>query len=483
MKKLLFISLALGLILSACGTAATQPTLPAQTGTPTITPTTTQTPTSTITPLPIIPTFTPTFDVSTIVTVTPAEKAVCPKEDTTLTPNFPYCNAYSCEDASYHEQVLEFLNAGGTHKSIFNAFPNPPSFPESGALVSKDFTNDGIPELVYSTSFNGLFIFGCANGRYTVLGNIEQIKFSYEILSAKDLNGDGVPEFVIADRDTGGAKGLSIYSWNGREFQSMIMILWGTEAIDVLAMDSVNEIVFRNTNNNGKIEIWMRGGITHRIDFYASGLPWREETKRLSWNGSHFTLSYIEYALPEYRFQALQDADRETIYGRFDKALTYYLETIFNDKLDWWSKERKEFESYNKINSYIDSISSGMSETPTPYPTLAVVSPDPAEYPRLAAYAYYRIMLLYLAQRQEAEAASTYETLQSTFGNDPYAAPYVEMASAFWGAYQSTQRMYDGCAAAIQYAVEHPEILVPLGSHYHGWQAKIYEPADVCPFR
>jgi hypothetical protein len=33
------------------------------------------------------------------------------------------------------------------------------------------------------------------------------------------------------------------------------------------------------------------------------------------------------------------------------------------------------------------------------------------------------------------------------------------MATVFWEAYQSTQEMYDGCAAAIQYAVEHPQIL------------------------
>ena len=64
-----------------------------------------------------------------------------------------------------------------------------------------------------------------------------------------------------------------------------------------------------------------------------------------------------------------------------------------------------------------------------------------------------------------------------------HVAPYVEMESAFWEAYQSTKKMYYGCAAAIQFAVEHPEILVPLGSDYHGWQSHIYEPADVCPFR
>jgi hypothetical protein len=59
----------------------------------------------------------------------------------------------------------------------------------------------------------------------------------------------------------------------------------------------------------------------------------------------------------------------------------------------------------------------------------------------------------------------------------------IEMATAFWNAYQSTHKMYNGCAAAIQYAAEHPEILTPLGSDYHGWQSHIYVSADVCPFR
>jgi hypothetical protein len=55
--------------------------------------------------------------------------------------------------------------------------------------------------------------------------------------------------------------------------------------------------------------------------------------------------------------------------------------------------------------------------------------------------------------------------------------------TAFWNAYQSSQKMVDGCGAAIQYAAEHAEILVPLGSDYHGAQSHIYVPVDVCPFR
>jgi hypothetical protein len=116
--------------------------------------------------------------------------------------------------------------------------------------------------------------------------------------------------------------------------------------------------------------------------------------------------------------------------------------------------------------------------TPPPIP-----SEDKTEYPRLAAYAYYRIMLLHMVQGNETDAGSVFNSLQGKIGDDPYGQPYFEMATAFWNAYQSTHKMYDGCAEAIQYAAEHPEILIPLGSDYHGSQSHIYVPADVCPFR
>jgi hypothetical protein len=92
-------------------------------------------------------------------------------------------------------------------------------------------------------------------------------------------------------------------------------------------------------------------------------------------------------------------------------------------------------------------------------------------------------MLLQFVQGDELEAETAYKSLQQKFGNDQYGHPFVELATAFWNAYQSTDKIYDGCAAAIQYAAEHPEILTPLGSDYHGSQSHTYVPADVCPFR
>jgi hypothetical protein len=201
-------------------------------------------------------------------------------------------------------------------------------------------------------------------------------------------------------------------------------------------------------------------------------MPWRNEIDIYAWNGTHYILNRTEYSSPEFRFQALQDADREIGYENFDKALLLYQEVILSNKLKTFSREILE----NEI-----AKSYAIEDINQPSPTS--VSPDLSEYPRLAAYAYYRIVLVHIAQNHESDAATVYKTLQQKFVNDPYGRPYLEMATAFWDAYQSTHKMYEGCAAAIQYAAEHLEILTPLGSDYHGSQSHIYVPADVCPFR
>jgi hypothetical protein len=225
-----------------------------------------------------------------------------------------------------------------------------------------------------------------------------------------------------------------------------------------------------DTNNDGTREIILTRGAPP-FGSESEEFPWRTYISTYAWNGSSYILKSKEFEYPKYRFQAIQDADEYTKSGLNEKALSYYQDVIFNKDLGWWSLERREF-----LLDYLHTLN-----TPTPSPLDP--TPDLTEYPRLAAYAYYRIMLLHLAQGGEAEAASTYQTLQETFGSDPYAAPYIEMATEFWEAYQPTEKMYDGCSAAIQYAVEHPEILIPLGSDYHGAQSHIYKPADVCPFR
>jgi len=461
------------LSLTACAPAtAERITPPSPSETPTTIPTATSTPsqtqipaTQTITPLPTIPTFTPTFDVSTIVTVTPAPPATCPKEDPSVVAKFatPVSNGFY--EMYTADDILTYLNSGGSLAQL-----------ESREEIV-DLTGDGLSEVV----LRGLVryhILGCKDGKYQNLFELATYDFSMDLEDILDLNKDGIPELVFYSFSRYGFAYVYIVGWDGNRFRSLINV--GTDTSTGEVIDAVSTTAYyklMDMNGDGLKEIVLEDnpdaleGVSGLTIWLL--IPFRHETIPLGWNGKNFVnLQAENYASPQYRFQAIQDGDWQTRYGNYARALSLYRETIFNDKLEWWSPERKIYEDY-LYNSRFDSE---RIASPTPIP-------DNAEYPRLGAYAYYRIILLHFVQENEQEASLAYKALQEKFGNDPYGQPYVEMATAFWDAYQYAHKMYDGCAAAIQYAAEHPEILIPLGSDYHGSQSHTYVPADVCPFR
>ena len=468
MKKLFSLFFAISLTLSACGTASIQPTPTAQTETPTVTPTATQTPTASITPLPTIPTFTPTFDVSTIVTVTPAEKAECPQKTDhrkILLPKPVNEGSYPSNDII--QPIIDFLNSGGNIdylriklEELYKTY--------SPRIISVDITNDKNPEIILDGVINEDQLYSqdhiltCIDGQFVNLDVIpdswgSRPSFQCCISFIEDFNADRVPEIVTEYGYGNGGSFYDIYGWDGSTIKRLI----GIEA----STFTDENIEPADHNRSKKLVVISKDSMEVFRHFDQTV---RDRIIIFEWNGESFVISE-QYLKPKFRFQAIQDADSAVNKGDFQKAISLYQETIFSDTLDWWSlsRFRQQFQS-----GYGDPES-----TPIPTP------PDSTEYPRLAAYAYYRIILLHLAQDREAEAASTYQTLQDTFGSDPYAKPYMEMTTAFWEAYQPTRKMYDGCAAAIQYTAEHPEILIPLGSDYHGWQSHRYAPADVCPFR
>lgn len=459
MKRIMLGLLSGILFLTACaGTPPlTQPTTDSASKTSTPSPHPSSTPTITVTPLPTIPTFTPTFDISSIVTVTPAPKAECPKEDNSVKLDFEV----KLGTVGVIENILEYLNNGGSINTILSSLPknyNPHQ------IRFEDITGDKLPELVfvhYSDFISGgFYIFTCSNGEYLLFKN-EVVNWTISIYGVYDMNLNGIPELVIISRgcSSTGCYRHFIMEWDGSSYRNL--------APDA-ALESVISGNIIDNNNDGILELILHTApLAHWV--YQ---PWREEVHIFSWDGETFAPQTVKGYQPQYRFQAIQDADVEAKLGAYDTALDLYRQAILNDSLEWWSRGRQTYE-----NAMVEA---NWVREPTPSVTPIV---DDTEYPRLAAYAYYRIMLLHLVQDQESEAITTYNTPLQEFSTDPYARPYVEMASAFWEAYQSTRKMYDGCAAAIQYAVEHPEILTPLGSDYHGSQAKIYKPADVCPFR
>ncbi len=469
MRKILFVLVIMIFLLSACGQSTPVPVVDDVTSTPSLTPTSTATllpsvtPTASITPLPTIPTFTPTFDVSTILTVTPAGKAECPITKEEILISLPTKKEYIPGgdelENEYIRPILNYLNSGGNPMDLLEKMEVLYCSGKCEMGELKDMTNDGVDEVIIG--YPAYIIYSCAGRKYETIFQ-EGLMTSHTIYN--DLTLNNVPELVSAYYPCSNhCLELVIREWDGTEFRVLTHV----------GINGAYGRGFEITDINGDdlMEIIITGDILSWIS-PAGMIPNRIKTIIYGWNGESYTEVQFRFEAPQYRFQAVQDADRETNYKHYDLAIKLYQSAIFSAKLDWWSKERQRFLD--------DTFSQQYEPTPTKYPTPIA---DLAEYPRLAAYAYYRIVLIHLVQGQESEATTTYNTLQQTFGDDPYAHPYIEMASAFWEAYQSTHKMYDGCAAAIQYAVEHPKILIPLGSDYHGAQSHIYVPADVCPFR
>jgi hypothetical protein len=424
-------------------------------------------PTNTITPLPAIPTFTPTFDASTIITVTPAPKAECPtiKNDVNI-------NLSNFDD--YYPELVTALNQGAPIEAIIDIFEKKfdqhyypdgnISFHEKINYEIIDVTNDGTPEIILpgnAATQKKAVILGCGEGEYKILFSRKYLE-EYMHLLPVDANQNGITEIIIGDESgtsTGAWFEVSIIEWHIDSFQELLTRVYSSTAF--------RSVRVKDLDNDKTKEVYWRFGA-----YIFSIPPWRRGTAILKWNGNEFILMPLNYDPAQYRFQAIQDGDTATLDGHFIEAIKSYQEAIFNKKLEWWSSQRQN-DTIFKIGH------EGFSAVGTP----ALGNPEPSEYPSLAAYAYYRIMLLHIVQGHESDADTVYKTLQQKFSNDQYGQPYVEMAIAFWNAYQSTHKMYDGCAAAIQYAVEHPEMLTPLGSDYHGAQSHIYMPADVCPFR
>lgn len=422
----------------------------------------TKKPTSTITPLPTIPTFTPTFDVSILVTVTPSQPETCPQIDPSIEPNLGLPTKFDINNPfvpGLAENAIDFLNRGGDYRKLvseirryYTMLGSDPPFP-----LVQDLTGDNVPEIAIRDEniFSTIHIFSCVQGRYSdfiPLATDTTGGWPTHLYAIEDLNADNLPEVLLKS-----ANWMGIYEWDGKDFRILnpgMGVIGGAE------------YEFRDIDNNGTKEMLLKH--TAPVD-QVLGFPWRSYTTIYMWNGEIFSVQSEVFATPIYRFQAVQDADREAENGRYPQALFLYQNVISGKSLEWWSRARYQYELSNLISTQPSIL-------PTP-------TPDLTEYPRLASYAYYRILLIYIVQGQESEARTSYQALQEKFSVDPYGHPYAEIATAFWEAYQSDHSITTACGAAIEYVTIHPDILVPLGSDYHGLQSHNYKPEDVCPFR
>jgi tetratricopeptide (TPR) repeat protein len=428
--------------------------------------------------LPATPsqTSTPTFDVSNLRTSTPGAPAVCPQIYSKVIPTLEYNGQYQI---SVDEDVfLGYINELGVDAflSADRDTRNELGEQSSRVILYQDLTNDGAPEIVIS--FGGLFILGCEDGKYqALLAVANDPTFDPAIAEIQDLNLNGIPELLmLMNIGTQGVREYQMYEWGNGKFNSLFSL--EPDPRDNRRNDTVTvlfdgEYSFPDTNQDGLMEFFLYDGYPLLAEFEASA-PWRRMTKTFEWNGETFMLSKQVFDPPQYRFQAVEDADYATLAGEYERAIELYRQVTEDDQLEWWSAERGAYlyqEMYAKW--------AGLELTATP------PAPDPNEYLSLTAYAQFRIMILHYLQGNELEAQSTYLSLLTDYPNGEVGAIYAQMAREFRRNFHITQSVGNACVEALAVAIEHrDEVTRYLLDNYKndGYPQK-YTFEQLCPFR
>lgn len=419
---------------------------------------------------------TSTLDARNLLPMTPTPEAKCPlvhslPEQIDL--NFLDISLTQQENVkNLEENLLAFLNRYGS-AALFETIKTHHLAGFSDVRL-EDWTHDGQNEMILGAFW--FFVFGCRNGEYVTLLKLDPDGHLSppSIYAVTDANRDNLPEITLRTATfSQGGEQYDMYSWNGTAFVSLLQTNDNNQDEGRWWLEGRGgSIQFSDVDADGIQEVIVDSGIPGWSNYY-SGLPWRNQRTIYGWNGSHYIPRHREFSPPEFRFQAVQDADLAVAQHEYQKAVTLYQQAIFDAGLKPFSPEIRR----NLQEQWNASIGLQASVTPTNVP------PDPNEYSILAAYAYYRMVILHVFSGELEAAQIKYSTLQRKFQAGSPGHPWAIIATDFWNAYQSNQDISNACKAAIARAQEYKQTLTVLGSDYHGWQSRRYQPEDICPFR
>jgi tetratricopeptide (TPR) repeat protein len=385
------------------------------------------------------------------------------------------------------QPILDYLNAGGTRQPLVQYLQLANI---NYNVLQQDLTNDGVPELLVEEG--DLLIYTCRDRTYALAADLPTYGGSSPfVLATMDMNRDGMPEVVVSRGEDGVvdvAFDYQILEWDGQAFLNLVAppdsenpYRESSRTTDGwIAIEGgwfTNDTPWKpqwtihDTDNNGTLELVLQGGISANWEAEMHG-PYRVLTTVYAWNGSHFVLRSANYTAPQYRIQAVQDADYDTLMGQYDQAQALYQQVISSHQLDWWSQAREDYE--------LAKAEAG--HTGGPPPTLP--APDPNEPDNLAAYAWYRLMLLQVLRGRLSDAQAAFDTLQARYPAGHQGEEYAALGATFWSEYQASRDVARACKAAVAYTDLHADsILYYIGGRHLPWQSHFYESKDVCPFQ
>jgi len=340
----------------------------------------------------------------------------------------------------------------------------------------QDLTGDGINEFILR--WGGTYIYSCINKNFKLLMYLEPDGYlrSPEIISIFDGNKNGIPEFlVLMGTASQGGSGYMVFEWQEDQFIELLRPYDSvTKQGKPIGTDPYGSVSISDVNSDGLLELHVdRGKPAWQGLLYD--IPWRKEWDTYQWDGRYYTLSREEFCPPEYRFQAVYDGDRYTLYNEYGRAKEFYYQTINSDDLEWFSPEKAE-----KLHNEI-MLEAGIAYNS---PTDMIVVPDPNEYPNLVAYAYFRIMLINILQGSKIDAQVSYNTISTKYPEGVVGNIYTRLAQAFWEKYQTSGDIAQSCSKVVELVnANKTEVFKYLGiDGYMGMSLPIYTPQDICPF-
>jgi len=388
--------------------------------------------------------------------------------------------------------IRDFLDAGGTAAQLQSVLPTLCGTVYGDALepllayvVSKDFDLDGKDDVLVAVTTP----FGHGDGTVHVIAFLEReagyephrlwstVEFSDEasyvyssgggrIVGATDMTGDGYPEIVFSvHADWPGLMPYAEYVINTWRSGSFVSLIEETHLPGVVGFEP--ETIYYATANGGHAEI-ADADADGRLDMVivlsvdralASGGSQVLRRQIWSWDGSHFSRAGTYYSpKPKYRIEAVMLGDIAFANDDTGEALALYQQAVFDESLLGWSQ------GYDPQGT-------------------SLLTPDPDERVRLAAYARYRIMLLHAALGHEAEAEVLYISLQQRFPVGSAGFPYAELATQFRKELAEEGWVFGACDRAEAYAARNEDlVLTPLGPDYYGEYGLSYGADDICPW-
>jgi tetratricopeptide (TPR) repeat protein len=369
------------------------------------------------------------------------------------------------------DEILFLLNTYGSAAFIQFLNNNDQKFFYTPSGDEIDLTADSVPELI--VRMGSLEVYGCNRGQYVLLFNDppDGMLRAPRVIAVKDGNLNGIPEILIlTSTQSQGGRYYKVYEYSAGSFKTLIDPDSGF--VDgVIFVEVTGSIKFIDVDHDGYSEIYSLVGIPV-WSTYETFVPWRKEWDTYEWDGTYYTLSRRDFAPPEYRYQAAYDGDNFSLRGEYDQAIESYRRVILSDGLQWYTQERAEYVK----ELFFAGFNNDMK------PTLS--SPDPAEYPNLAAYAHYRIMLIHALQGSIVDAQFELNKLQKEYPEGDPGSIYAQLARIFLEEFQVIGDMGKSCAEVIEVVKKNQrDVFKYLGiDGYMGMYIPKYTPQDICPF-